>query len=138
MILQENIFCDIATIQDELKATDKNKVQFEKLIHILNRGTLLRDIEPEWLDSFKDKTTGLIVSSLEEWLSKLHLDANIRFAISNVIFEFDQMNETALRVKCGLLSKQGKHSLAMESYDNYVKMYVKLYNATLFYLSIKL
>ncbi|MBI9057266.1 MAG: hypothetical protein JEZ01_05800 [Labilibaculum sp.] len=128
IILQENVFCDIASIQDELKTTDKNKIQFEKIIHILNRGTLLRDIEPEWLDPFKDKTTGLIVSSLEEWVSKLNLDTNIRFAISNVIFEFDQMNETALRVKCSLLSKQGKHSLAMESYEHYVKMYVKLYN----------
>jgi len=128
LILQENVFCDLSTIQDDLKANDKNKIQFEKVIHILNRGILLRDIESEWLDAFKDKTTGLIVDSLEGLVNKLHLDTKIRFAISNVIFEFDQMNETALRVKCGLLSKQGKHGIAMETYENYVKMYVKLYN----------
>lgn len=128
MIMRENIFCDLSTIQDDLKAKDENEVQFEKLVLILKRGTLLRDIEPEWLDTFKDQTTGLIVSSLEAWASKFTIDTKIRFAISNVIFEFDQMNETALRVKCKLLSKQGKHSLAMESYEHYIRMYVKLYN----------
>lgn len=130
IILQENIFCDLGAIQGDLKTKtlDSIEIPFEKIIHILKRGTLLRDIVPEWLDPFKDKTTGLIVSALEDWITKLHLDTNIRFAISNVIFEFDQMNETALRVKCGLLSTQGKHSLAMETYENYIKMYVKLYN----------
>ncbi|PCH66629.1 MAG: hypothetical protein COC06_12470, partial [Bacteroidales bacterium] len=78
-----------------------------------------------WLDSFKDKTTGAIVSTLEEVVTKFDFEPSIHLAISNVIFEFDQMNETALRVKCKLLSMQGKHSLAIE---NYIKLYVKLYN----------
>jgi DNA-binding SARP family transcriptional activator len=130
MILEENVFCDLAFIQKRINtriAVHENE-KIEEIIQILYRGTLLRDIVPEWLDSFKDKTTGTIVSTLEELLTKFDFESSIRMAISNVIFEFDQMNETALRVKCSLLSIQGKHSIAMETYENYIKLYVKLYN----------
>lgn len=130
MILDENIFCDLANIQQSInnQITNNDSDKIEEIIQILHRGTLLRDIVPEWLDSFKDKTTGTIVSTLEEMLTKFNFESSIRLAISNVIFEFDQMNETALRVKCNLLSIQGKHSLARETYENYIKLYIKLYN----------
>ena len=130
MVLEENIFCDLAHIQKciSTQITNSDSDKIEEIIQILHRGTLLRDIIPEWLDSFKDKTTGAIVSTLEELLTKFDFEPSIRLAISNVIFEFDQMNETALRVKCNLLSIQGKHSLAMETYENYIKLYVKFYN----------
>ncbi|BAX82708.1 Kelch repeat-containing protein [Labilibaculum antarcticum] len=130
MILEKNVFCDLASIQNSIASqitnSDSNKI--EEIIQILYRGTLLRDIVPEWLDSFKDKATGTIVSTLEEMVTKFSFESSIRLAISNVIFEFDPMNETALRVKCSLLSIQGKHSIAMETYENYRKLYVKLYN----------
>ncbi len=130
MSLEENVFCDLANIQQCISSqiTNNDSDKIEEIIQILHRGTLLRDIVPEWLDSFKDKTTGTIVSTLEEMLTKFDFESSIRLAISNVIFEFDQMNETALRVKCSLLSIQGKHSIAMETYENYIKLYVKLYN----------
>jgi len=130
IILKKNIFCDLEYIQKIIstKLTNSDGTKIEEIIQILHRGTLLRDIVPEWLDSFKDKTTGTIVSTLEELLTKFNFEPSIRLAISNIIFEFDQMNETALRIKCRLLSLQGKHSLAMETYENYLKLYVKLYN----------
>lgn len=130
MILEENVFCDLANIQNSIanQITNSDSDKIEEIIQILHRGTLLRDIVPEWLDSFKDKTTGAIVSTLEEVVTKFDFEPSIHLDISNVIFEFDQMNETALRVKCKLLSMQGKHSLAMETYENYIKLYVKLYN----------
>ena len=130
MILEENVFCDLANIQNCIASqiTNSDSAKIEEIIQLLHRGTLLREIVPEWLDSFKDKITGTIVSTLEEMLTKFDFESSIRLAISNVIFEFDQMNETALRVKCSLLSIQGKHSLAMETYENYIKLYVKLYN----------
>lgn len=127
--LEENVFCDLKSVQLKINTRpDQNSIKFEELISILNRGALLQDIIPEWLDSFKDKTTGLIVSTLESWITKMNLELPIRIAISNIIFEFDQMNETALKVKCSLLSLQGKHSLAMETYEHYKKLYLKLYN----------
>ncbi|PKQ64208.1 hypothetical protein BZG02_05130 [Labilibaculum filiforme] len=128
--LEENVFCDLASIQTSMKSniSHTNEEKIEEIIQILHKGTLLRDIAPEWLDSIKDKTTGTIVSTLEELLNKHEFEPFIRLSISNVIFEFDQMNETALRVKCNLLSMQGKHSLAMETYESYIKLYMKLYN----------
>lgn len=126
----ENVFCDLDFIQKQIKLIRKsaNSKDIETIIQILKRGTLLRDVNPEWLDAFKDKTTGLIVSVLEDLLINSEVESTLKLAIANAIFEFDHMNETALRIKCFLLSVQGKHSLAVETYDHYRKLYLKLYN----------
>lgn len=126
----ENVFCDLDFIQKQIKIIRKSadSKDIETIIQILKRGTLLRDINPEWLDAFKDKTTGLIVGVLEDLLINSEVESTLKLAIANAIFEFDHMNETALRIKCFLLSLQGKHSLAVETYDHYRKLYLKLYN----------
>ncbi|RUT79098.1 hypothetical protein [Ancylomarina longa] len=126
----DSIFCDLIHITNEIKKFKEsgNIEKLEEILQILKRGTLLRDIFPEWLDSFKDKNTGKIVNFLENIVSQADLNTSLRLRISNVIFEFDQMNETALRVKCSLLSSEGKHSLSVETYENYKKLYSKFYN----------
>jgi len=126
----ESMFCDLihsTSIIDTIKESG-NIEKLNELLQITKRGTLLRDISPEWLDSFKDQNTGLIVSFLEKVISRSDINAKFRLGISNVIFEFDQMNETALRIKCSLLSSEGKHSLSVETYENYKKLYLKFYN----------
>lgn len=126
----EDIFCDLDYIQIQLQQIKEtgNKENLSNIIQILKRGSMLIDIFPEWLDSFKDKTTGIIVSSLEEIINDPEADKNVNLAVSNVIFEFDQMNEAALKIKCSILSEQGKHSLAIETFEHYKKLYLKFYN----------
>lgn len=130
IIYPEEVFCDLDHIQilfKEIKETG-NQENLAIIIQILKRGTMLRDIFPEWLDSFKDKTTGEIVSSLEDIVSQANIDKSIKLSLANIIFEFDEMNETALKVKCCILSEQGKHSLAIETFEHYRKLYQKFYN----------
>ena len=130
ILIQENIFCDLNYIQHEIKEIKStgNTENLNNCIQILRRGNLFRDTDSEWLDSFKDQNTGIIVSFLESILVKTGVKSSQRLAISNVIFEFDQMNETSLRTKCYLLSTQGKHSLAVETFEHYRKLYLKFYN----------
>jgi DNA-binding SARP family transcriptional activator len=125
-----DVFCDLDFIQknlQEIKGTE-NKERLDQIIKILKRGTLLRDIFPEWLDSFKDKTTELIVNSLEDIIKNTENDDSINITLANLIIEFDNMNEAALQLKCRLLSEQGKHSFAIEIYEHYASLYKKLYN----------
>ncbi|NOU60781.1 hypothetical protein [Marinifilum caeruleilacunae] len=128
--LPENIFCDLDYVQKGIKSIrEQGKIEnLAEIIIILQRGAMLRDIFPEWLDSFKDFNTGMIVGTLEEIIKDSKTDKVIALAISNVIFEFDQMNETALKTKCCLLATQGKHSLAIETFEHYRKLYLKFYN----------
>ncbi|MCY1633568.1 hypothetical protein [Marinifilum sp. D737] len=130
IVLPENIFCDFEHVRNAIKLIREqgNIENLAEIIIILQRGSMLQDIFPEWLDSFKDSNTGLIVSTLEEILKDENLDKVISLAISNVIFQFDQMNETALKTKCHLLASQGKHSLAIETFEHYRKLYLKFYN----------
>ncbi|WP_372754893.1 hypothetical protein [Labilibaculum sp.] len=130
IIYAENVFCDLDVIQKNLKkikgTEDKEKI--DEIIKILRRGTLLRDIFPEWLDSFKDNTTELVVNSLETIIENTDNEKSINITLANVIIEFDNMNEAALKLKCQILSEQGKHSLAIETYEHYISLYKKLYN----------
>ena len=128
--LPESTFCDLDYVQKGIKLIrEQGSINnLEEIIIILQRGAMLRDIFPEWLDSFKDANTGLIVSTLEEIIKDTNIDKTISLAIANVIFEFDQMNETALKTKCCILASQGKHSLAIETFEHYRKLYLKFYN----------
>lgn len=123
--LPDDVFCDLDYVHKIIKNKETIN-QLEEIIIILQRGPMLRDIFPEWLDSFKDFNTSLIVNTLEEIINDT--DTAISLAISNVIFEFDQMNETALKTKCCILVSQGKHSLAIETFEHYRKLYLKFYN----------
>jgi len=130
IVYSEDTFFDVDFIQKNLHQIKEtgNKENLDKVITVLKKGTMLRDIFPEWLDSFKDKITGLIVNSLEEIVKDPDNNKSINLALSNVIFEFDEMNEAALKLKCCILSEQGKHSLAIETYEHYRKLYQKYYN----------
>jgi len=50
--------------------------------------------------------------------------------LTNCIFQCDPVSEEALKVRCKLLIRQGKHSLAKESYATLVKEYRQLYDDT--------
>lgn len=99
------------------------------IVSILTKGNFLTDIETEWLDPIKDDIVGKILSALEEVCSTFDWRKHeaLLLQVVDVIFTFDPINETALEIKCKLLYKQGKHSLAMEVYQHYTKLYAKLY-----------
>jgi len=48
--------------------------------------------------------------------------------IADKIFLFDSVDEVAMEIKCKALIQLGKHSLAKDCYENFVKEYGLLYN----------
>lgn len=128
----EDVFCDFEYIKEyNRRGFDISRVkEFNTVMSILRRGSFLMNIETEWLDRWKDDISGRIVNRLEEVCELLDIEKNEKelLEITDVLFTFDQMNETALEIKCNILNSQGKHSLALEIYNHYIKLYQKLYN----------
>ncbi len=128
----EEVFCDIGFLRNYFsKVTDVTNLEgFEKVVAVLQRGNFLLDTESEWLDKVKDDISGRILTRLEEVCAVLNLrkHESLLLLIADIMFTFDPMNETALKNKCSILNHQGKHSLALEVYNHYIKLYQKLYN----------
>nr|WP_321355970.1 hypothetical protein [uncultured Draconibacterium sp.] len=128
----EDVFCDFEYIKEYNKiGFDISRIkEFNTVMSILSRGNFLLNTETEWLDRWKDNISGRIVNRLEEVCELLDIRKNEKelLEITDVLFTFDQMNETALELKCNILYHQGKHSLAKEIYNHYIKLYQKLYN----------
>jgi len=133
-------FCDIEFISQWYSGNiDLRRSEvFDRCISVLSRGTFLYDIESEWLNKEKENISTHIVSRLEEFCSSLSVvkDEQKLLQIADVLFIFDEMNETALQLKCCILVRQGKHSLALEAYDRFTKLYQSIYNEA-FKLSFK-
>lgn len=47
--------------------------------------------------------------------------------LANVVFLFDQLNETALEYKCKALIAQGRYGLALETFQKFEKEYEHSY-----------
>ena len=128
----EDVFCDFEYIKEYNKiGFDISRIkEFNTVMSILSRGNFLLNTETEWLDRWKDNISGRIVNRLEEVCELLDIRKNEKelLEITDVLFTFDQMNETALELKCNILYHQGKHSLAKEIYNHYIKLYSNLYN----------
>ncbi|WP_347840560.1 hypothetical protein [uncultured Draconibacterium sp.] len=128
----DEVFCDIEFIKkyNESGFDINQPVEFAKVLTILKRGNFLLNTDAEWLDMLKDEISGKVVGRLEDVCSLLDMRKNEHelMEIAEVLFSFDQMNEKALQLKCYILNQQGKHSLALEVYNHYIRLYKKLYN----------
>lgn len=127
----DEVFCDAEFIKQQILNGSKvfSVDELNKILTILARGNFLVNIESDWLDKIKDDVTGRILSWLEEFCASKNqkVNENLLLQVADVLFAFDQMNETALEYKCRILNKQGKHSLALEVYNHYTKLYQNLY-----------
>lgn len=136
----ETIFCDIELVRRWYSEEISRGVfdHFDQSITLLSRGPFLPEIESEWLVKQREDISARIVTRLEELCSILNVENGEQqlLRLADTLFVFDEMNETALQLKCKILAHQGKHSLALEVYDHFVKLYQDIYNEA-FKLSFK-
>ncbi len=104
---------------------DKNYIN--ELIPIINNGAFLREVNYTWLDDIKANVSDFIISSILSYTSKASLQTEPDFILklTNRIFQFDQMNEDALELKCRCLIILGRHGLAKDTYSNFTIEYKK-------------
>ncbi|MFB6454053.1 kelch repeat-containing protein [Chitinophaga sp. Hz27] len=98
-------------------------------LFFVSRGSFLKQTEYAWLDDLKSDYTNKIIDELLEESSHLHpqQDADILVETASCIFNFDPLSEEALRLKCHSLIAMGRHSLAKNAYERFIKDYHKVY-----------
>jgi two-component SAPR family response regulator len=112
--------------------SDKNKLNNQKIIQLTNitgRGNFLSNIEYEWLDAFKSEVSNEITDSYIQFANSIQISDDPEFVIklANDISYFDPVNEEAMILKCKALSSLGKHSLAKNTFEYFMKEYKVIY-----------
>lgn len=103
--------------------------QIQVLVPILKNGALFPNIRESWLDPYIDRMSNRIIEfglNLFSTIPEGKQDA-LLLDVAEIITINDQLNEPALRKKVGILTRQGKLSLAHTVFDNFVKLYFELY-----------
>ncbi len=113
----------------DTKPASVDKSYINELLNLLNRGAFLREVQYSWLDDTKANVSDFVIGTILSYTSKARLQSEPDFILklSNCIFQFDQMNEEALELKCRSLIILGRHGLAKETYLNFTKEYTKNY-----------
>ncbi|HEY9048307.1 MAG TPA: hypothetical protein VIN08_20510 [Ohtaekwangia sp.] len=132
LTMDEHIFCDYQVVYQLLSRDNKNVSDEDKINVIIanvKRGSLLPNLQTSWLDSFKSDISNLIIDTLIDYSQKLdsNNDDKLLLEIADAIFMYDSINQEALMIKCSVLNKKGKYSLARTWYDHFAKEYQKLY-----------
>ena len=113
----------------DTKPASVDKSYINELLNLLNRGAFLREVQYSWLDDTKANVSDFVIGTILSYTSKARLQSEPDFILklANCIFQFDQMNEEALELKCRSLIILGRHGLAKETYLNFTKEYTKNY-----------
>jgi DNA-binding SARP family transcriptional activator len=133
LTMDEHVFCDYQTVHRLLHDRSDVIPENEKiamLISNVNRGNLLPNLQTNWLDNFKSDISNQIIDTLLEYSQKLDrkTDDKLLLEIADAVFTYDTINQEALVIKCSVLNKKGKYSLAKTWYDHFVKEYKNLYS----------
>lgn len=129
LTIHNPVFCDYQTAYRILNSGSMERDKIEILIKYVRRGSLLPNLQTTWLDSFKSDISNKIIDVLLAYSIELdmHKDDKILLDIADSIFNYDSINQEAMVLKCSVLNKKGKHSLAKNWYDHFAKEYMNLY-----------
>lgn len=127
-------FVDYEFVENWLNNADRNDVvrlseRLPQLLAILKKGTLFPNMEESWVDPYVNRMSNRIIEyglQLFNVLPEGKYDA-LLLEIAEIISINDPLNEPALRKKVGILTRQGKLSLAHLVFDNFGKLYFELY-----------
>jgi two-component SAPR family response regulator len=132
--MNENIFCDYQTVfrilNHERSPVHPERERVDVILKNVKRGSLLPNLQTSWLDNFKSDISNQIIDTLLEFSQTLdaHKDDKLLLEIADAVFNYDSINQEALVIKCSVLNKRGKYSLAKTWYDHFVKEYKNLYS----------
>ena len=106
-----------------------SRVQLLDLLRLFHSGPFLHGISFEEVDNFKTEVSDTATDVLSRFERTLNpeTDAELLMEVCNTVFIFDPVDEEALILKCKILLKAGKHSLAVKCFEQFSKQYFELY-----------
>ena len=131
--MSSNIYCDylhVLNIINKSGNKDSNIENIAELSELLSNGELLPNLQVDWIDSYKAQYTNSVIDFLVKMFSKEEIkkEKKTLIQIADSIFSLDSLNEDALIVKCQVLHKEGKSSVALHVYNSFCKEYHALLN----------
>jgi len=129
LTLHDTVFCDYQAAYRILNGGKMDREKIGILMKYVGRGSLLPNLQAIWLDSFKSEISNRIIDELLVYSGELDMykDDKLLLDIADSIFNYDTINQEAMVIKCSVLNKKGKHSLAKNWYDHFAKEYMNLY-----------
>ena len=118
----EGTFCDYREAM-RLYSEPDNVDSAQRLLELLLKGQMLPNLELDWMDDFKSEFSNKTIDFLCQQLKRKDLPDKVLLCATDTIFQYDFLNEDALKVKCAILYKQGKAGLAKSIYDTFLKDY---------------
>jgi DNA-binding SARP family transcriptional activator len=131
--MDTHVFCDYQTVFTLLNSEKSHNIPEHEKINIIlkhvKRGSLLPNLQSTWIDNFKSDISNQIIDILLEYSQKLDFQKDDKqlLEIADAIFYYDSINQEAMVIKCSVLNKKGKYSLAKTWYDHFAKEYKNLY-----------
>ena len=132
----EDCFCDYQEVLNHLTDLSRSDVtvtyleeNLPTLFSILKEDRFFVNMSDSWLDPIVEKMSNRIIEFCYDISKKLDLDKNssLLYELASVMYIYDDLNENALQIKLQILIGQGKLSLARKVYDNFAKLYAKVY-----------
>jgi DNA-binding SARP family transcriptional activator len=129
--LPDDVFSDYKETLKLVKKIQKGAVTKEedilKILELLNYGSLLPNIQFEWIDGFKTDFANdaiyALMNVVNNTKNSFFNDLDIRLRIADALLKLDSINEDAIRIKCKTLAGIGKMGLAKSAFDNFSKEY---------------
>ncbi|GAB4015688.1 hypothetical protein GCM10028808_41600 [Spirosoma migulaei] len=100
-----------------------------ELGEITKRGPFLQNTEYYWLDDFKADISNKIINTFLKYANTLTIseEPELLIQITNFIFDYDPVSEDAIILKCKALSLMGKHTLAKNTFERFIRDYKAIY-----------
>ncbi len=129
--MSSNIYCDYLRVLNIISKKDNDDIDVDSIIELsglLENGELLPNLQVDWIDSYKSQFTDKVIDFLVKVIFREEFqdDNKCLMHIANSIFSLDSLNEDALMVKCQILQKEGKGSIAINTYNSFCKEYLSL------------
>lgn len=116
----------MAIINDKAVLTKQAIIE---LGEITKRGPFLQNTEYHWLDDFRADISNKIINTFLKYTDTLTISENPEhlIQITNFIFDYDPVSEDAIILKCKALSLMGKHTLAKNTFERFIRDYKAIY-----------
>lgn len=104
----EKACCDYQEALNLFQSPKRLREQDIQLLKVLLHGVILPDMDTEWTEPFKSSFTDSTINLLCEWLESDQWTDDIKLKMTDLLFQYDPVNEVAMRAKCHILYRQGK------------------------------
>lgn len=121
----EKACCDYQEAWNLFQSPKRLREQEVQLLKVLLHGVILPDMDAEWAEPFKSSFADSTINLLCEWLKSALWTDDIKLMMTDLLFQYDPVNEVALEAKCRILYRQGKKGPAKVVFDKFCKEYAE-------------